>query len=99
MEGLGRVDLPGLVPETAAQPKPGQGNALSRFGEMVEELVSTANREQVEAEHQARELAAGRADVVDAMIAVSRADLAVRFVVTLRNRALEAYQEIMRLQV
>lgn len=84
-------DAAGVAP--AAKP------STSRFGELVGELLAGANREQLEAEHQARELAAGRADVVDAMIAVSRADLSLRFVVTLRNRALEAYQEIMRLQV
>jgi flagellar hook-basal body complex protein FliE len=33
------------------------------------------------------------------MIAIGRAEVSMKFVVSLRNRALEAYQEIMRLQV
>lgn len=68
------------------------------FGEWVGGLLEEADREQQRAEEQARALSAGKADLVETMIAVSRADLALRFVVSLRNRALEAYQEIMRIQ-
>lgn len=85
------------VPETQA-PSAGDRKA-NGFGEMVVAALQQANQDQLHAEEQARELAAGRTDIVDAMMALSRADLSLRFVVTLRNRALEAYQEIMRLQV
>lgn len=71
----------------------------SGFGQMLGEMLAQAGRDQVEAEHQARALAAGEGDVVESMIAIGRAELSMRLVVTLRNRALEAYEQIMRLQV
>lgn len=77
---------------------PGEARSGLRFSDVVKGVLEDANRQQQVAESEARALAEGRGDVVDAMVALSRADLAVRFVVTLRNRALEAYQEIMRLQ-
>ena len=69
------------------------------FGDLVTQAIQNANSEQLEAERQARSLAAGKGDIVDTMVALSRADLSLRFVVSLRNRALDSYQEIMRLQV
>lgn len=80
--------------ETSAAEESGRG-----FGELVAGALQNANSEQLEAERQARALAAGKGDIVDTMVALSRADLALRFVVSLRNRALDSYQEIMRLQV
>ena len=79
---------------TEAAEKSGPG-----FGDLFTRAIENANAEQVEAERQARALAAGKGDIVDTMVALSRADLSLRFVVSLRNRALESYQEIMRLQV
>lgn len=75
------------------------GSPTRGFGEMIGELLTRASADQSQAEQQARALVAGEGDIVDTMIAMGRAELSLRFVVTLRNRALEAYQEIMRLQV
>lgn len=41
----------------------------------------------------------GEADMHTAMVKIQEADLGMRFVVQLRNRAVSAYEEIMRLQV
>ena len=48
---------------------------------------------------QARALAEGEGDTVETMLALSRAELSLQLVTQVRDRALEAYQEIMRLQV
>ncbi len=89
-----------LLPSAADAPRErGTQSGVSAFGELVARELREVNREQLAAEQSARDLAAGRADVVDAMLALSKADIALRFAVTLRNRALEAYQEIMRIQV
>ena len=41
----------------------------------------------------------GTADVHDAMIALQRADLTLQFSVQIRNKLVQAYQEIMRMPV
>ncbi len=41
----------------------------------------------------------GESDMHTAMVKIQEADLGLRFVVQLRNRAVSAYEEIMRLQV
>jgi flagellar hook-basal body complex protein FliE len=42
---------------------------------------------------------AGQGDVHDAMIALQRADLSLQFTVQVRNKLVQAYQEIMRMPV
>jgi flagellar hook-basal body complex protein FliE len=55
---------------------------------------------QNEAEHLQQELAAGRIDDVNQVIlAVQKADLALAFTLELRNKVIEAYQEISRMQL
>jgi flagellar hook-basal body complex protein FliE len=41
----------------------------------------------------------GSGDVHDAMIALQRADLTLQFSVQVRNKLVQAYQEIMRMPV
>lgn len=71
----------------------------SSFSQVMMRLLEAANRDQLDAGSQARELAEGRGDVLETMIAINRADLSLRLAVQVRNRALEAYQELMRIQV
>jgi flagellar hook-basal body complex protein FliE len=79
--------------------EPQEGPESSGFVDTLREVVSKANEEQLTAESETRSLVSGQGDIVDTMIAIGRAEVSMKFVVSLRNRALEAYQEIMRLQV
>ncbi|MDJ0847892.1 MAG: flagellar hook-basal body complex protein FliE [Myxococcota bacterium] len=99
---MNRIDATTLLPKLeapATDRAAGVESASGGFGEMVKGVLESANRDQLEAEKQALALAEGRGDIVDAMVSLSKADLSLRFVVTLRNRAVEAYREIMNLQL
>lgn len=76
-----------------------KGEESRGFLDTLTEVLANTNREQVAAESETRSLVSGEGDIVDTMIAIGRAEVSMRFVVSLRNRALDAYQEIMRLQV
>jgi len=82
---------------TGAATAPVAESRPSGFLERLGEAFESADADQKSAEAQARKLAAGKGDVVETMIGLTRADLSLRFAVQMRNRALEAYQEIMRL--
>ena len=77
----------------------GPSSSSGDFAAKLRTLVRDANTDQNVAEHQASELAADRGDVDDTMVALSKAELSRRTVVEVRNRALEAFNEILRLQV
>ncbi|RIK91680.1 MAG: flagellar hook-basal body complex protein FliE [Proteobacteria bacterium] len=85
-----------LARKPDAQPaQPGGADFAAQLGE----LLRGADRDQKAAEHQATELAHERGDVVETMVALAKADLSLRTVAEVRNRALEAFHEILRLQV
>jgi len=66
-----------------------------RFAEIVAGLVSEVNDKQVQAESDAAGLAKGEVDMMDAVVSLNEADLSLRMIMQLRDRALEAYQSIL----
>ncbi len=97
---LNRLLAPGNagVALPASQP-PRASDAGQAFGKSIAETLASANTDLTHAEASARDLAAGKGDLVETMISMGRADLSLRMVVNMRNRMLESYNEIMRLQV
>ncbi len=69
------------------------------FGASLERLVSSVNETNASANQAVDGMLAGKTDVHDAMIAIQRADHALQFSVQVRNKLMNAYQEIMRMPV
>jgi flagellar hook-basal body complex protein FliE len=67
------------------------------FGERIASALAVANGELVAAEHAASDFARGEIGTLETVVAMSKADLTLRHLVTLRNRALESLQEVLRL--
>ncbi len=97
VEGIRGPVVPGLADAKPAPARPPAGAAS--FAARAGEALRQADQLQSDAEHQAAELAAGRGSTVETMVALSKADLSLRMVVAFRNRALQAYEELMRMQV
>ena len=66
------------------------------FAEIVSGLVSEANQKQVQAESAAAGVATGNVDMMDAVVSLNEADLSLRMIMQIRDRALEAYQSILQ---
>ena len=70
------------------------------FGNLFSEALGRLNQLQQEADSAATSLAAGeQVDVHDVMIAVQKADLGFQLAIQVRNKLVEAYQEVMRITV
>jgi len=70
------------------------------FGDLVKEFAHDVNDLQFEAGRAIDLLATGRAaDVHQVMIAVEEAGIALDLMLEIRNRVLEGYQELIRMQV
>ena len=82
------LELPELRPK-------GQG-----FGEVLGRALGDVNRLQTEAGEAAARLGAGQGqDMTETLLAVEKANISFQFAMQIRNKLLEAYQEIMRIQV
>lgn len=77
-----------------------KGSKDKAFGELVTDYLEEVNRLQKEADKSVFDLATGRTESLqDVVVAVNEADLSFRLMMQIRNKLLDAYREIMRMQV
>lgn len=70
------------------------------FGEYLKNSINNVNNLQIEADKLSQKLVTGEvADLHQVMIASEKASIAMQFAVQVRNKLVEAYQEIMRMQM
>ncbi len=70
------------------------------FGEALGRALETVNGLQREAEKAGAAIAAGdKVDMTQTLVTVEKANISFQFALQIRNKLLEAYQEIMRMQV
>ncbi|OGO39889.1 MAG: flagellar hook-basal body complex protein FliE [Chloroflexi bacterium RBG_16_57_9] len=105
IEGIATIGAVGLEKVTGlAAGVPGgvsgANEAAESFGRLLGQALDNLNRVQVEADASSARLAAGEpVDLHDVMLAVEEADLSLRLALQMRNKLMEAYQEINRMQV
>ncbi len=70
------------------------------FADTLTEAIGQVNEMQKESDVKAQELATGKTDdIAGVMLSAEKADIALRTMVQVRNKIIDAYQEIMRMQV
>lgn len=88
------------TPLQNAPKSPEVDEAEKNFAQMLSGIVGEVENQQKSADNAVQQLhAGGEKNLHEAMIAMEQADISIRFMVQVRNKALEAYQEIMRMQV
>ena len=90
---VGRISSPSPVNSPNAV-------ADSGFFQMLQKSLEEVNHEQLNADASVKDLIAGRnKNIHETMLAVQKADLSLKTMMQVRNKILEAYKEIMRMQV
>ena len=69
------------------------------FGEAIKNAIEKVDQLHVQADQEAAKQAAGAGNLHETALALEKADVALRLAVKVRNKAVEAYQEIMRMSV
>jgi flagellar hook-basal body complex protein FliE len=90
---IGSIATIGSISGKAAPKESGEN-----FEVLLNEAVNKVNTVQNEAERAIQELAGG-GDISSAVIAMEKADLSFQVMIEVRNKLINAYEEIMRLQV
>ncbi|MFP4029980.1 MAG: flagellar hook-basal body complex protein FliE [Desulfococcaceae bacterium] len=89
-----------VSPEVFRIPESRPAERAGGFGNVLSDALNSVGALHREKDAAIRELAAGEApDVHSTMIAIQRADLSFRFLMQVRNKAVAAYQEIMRMNI
>lgn len=71
-----------------------------KFSDVLSNALNDVNQLQIKANHSSVALAAGKIqDVSEAVIATEKATIALQLTMQVRNKIVDAYQEVMRMQV
>ena len=89
--GLGKVG--------AATGVAGEAGDATSFGAMLKDALGQVTDSGHRSDAQTRALAAGKADMVDVVTAVSETEVAVETMVAVRNKVIEAYQSILSMPI
>lgn len=85
-----------VTPSLTDSPQATPAAPKTDFAEIVSGLISEVNQKQSAAEANAEGLAKGEVGIMDAVVSLNEADLSLRMMIQIRDRALDAYQRIMR---
>ena len=100
MAGVERVGLGGRLTAGTKTGAAEQTDLVSAFGGVLEQALDTVNDMQTRADRLTEKLAAGEVrDIHQVMIAVEQVNIALQLTMQVRNKVIESYQEIMRMQV
>ena len=87
------------IPNPSAQVGKSEG-AQTSFADTLKAAVANVNTAQQESDRKMQELATGKSkDIADVMITAEKADISLKLMTSVRNKIIEAYQEIMKMQV
>lgn len=107
MEGIKNVNIKQqleLMGMSAKKSTQTQGKTTEAPGESfaksMDDAISKVNEMQKTADQKIEDLATGKSsNLHETMIAVEKADIALRLMVQVRNKMIDAYQEVMKMQV
>ena len=94
--------LPASVTSTdgIGAPKTATQGAGQEFAKVVAQLVTDANAQHAQAANSMTQLMNGEAtNVHEVVMETAKADMAFRLLMEIRNRLIDSYQEVMRMQI
>ena len=92
------IDPAGGGGAKAANPMGGVGDGPS-FGSLLKETLNNVMETGRKSDAQSVAMASGKANVVDVVTAVSETQVAVETMVSVRDRVIQAYEDIMKMQI
>jgi len=100
MEISAIANVSGLSQAFPAQPGKAVQNPVSDFGDLLGKMVGKVSELQNNADQSIQSLATGQSKGLhEVMLAVEKASVSFQMLTQVRNKAVEAYQEIMRMPV
>ncbi len=97
---IGQIGSNMQLPEIPRPRTPASTGEGASFGDVLKTAISTVNEVQKQSDLEIQKLMTGESqDLHTTMIAVQKADLSFQMMMQVRNKIVQAYQEIMRMQV
>ena len=86
-------------PSAALGKAAGDGAGGPSFGSMLKDAIGTVLEAGRKSDMQTQAVASGKSNIVDVVTAVSETEVAVEALVAVRDKMIQAYEEIMRMPI
>jgi flagellar hook-basal body complex protein FliE len=96
---LARLTDPSAGLSKAVSDVSGTSNGGGNFSSVLKEALDAVAETARKSDTQSQALAAGKANVVDVVTAVAETEVAVEALVSVRDKMIQAYEEIMRMPI
>ncbi|QCI62986.1 flagellar hook-basal body complex protein FliE [Phreatobacter stygius] len=83
----------------AGGPRPAGQGGTGGFGAVLNSAIQHLDQTTRTTDQRSQQMAAGRADLIDVVTAVSETEVAIEALVSVRDKVVQAYDEIMRMQI
>jgi len=96
----GYASLSGISPATKIQDNGKQTTGSNSFGAMLNAYIDQTNHNEKVSDKAATVLAAGKGgNTSETLLAIEKADISFKMMMSVRNKLVDAYREISRMQV
>ncbi len=93
------IEMVQAATQAATISQPGAKPAASGFGESLESMLEAVESSGAEANDAVAKMMSGQGDVHTALIAMQHADTTFQLTVQVRNKLVQAYQDVMRMPI
>jgi|SRR5688572_5251494 flagellar hook-basal body complex protein FliE len=75
------------------------GSSGQNFGDLVKEAIGSLTQAARASDAQSQAMAAGKSNIVDVVTAVAETEVAIDTLVSVRDKVVQAYEEIMKMPI
>jgi len=93
------TDPTAALAKSAGVGEGGEASAGQSFGALVKEAVAALSKSTHNADVQSQAAAAGKANMIDVVTAVAESEVAIDTLVSVRDKVISAYEEIMKMPI
>ncbi|MCX7760799.1 MAG: flagellar hook-basal body complex protein FliE [Hydrogenothermaceae bacterium] len=95
-----KIDVVNLTNSTPLKLDENNQKKVEGFSSILDNFIKDVNNDLLTAKEVEKQIALGKIEnLQEAMYLIEKADISFRLLTEIRNKALESYQEIMRMQV
>lgn len=96
---LARLSDPGSLGAGGMAKSVGETSNGPNFGALLKDAVGALNKATHNSDVQTQAMASGKANIVDVVTAVAESEVAVNALVSVRDKVIQAYEEIMKMPI
>jgi flagellar hook-basal body complex protein FliE len=86
-------------PSAGAPKSPGTEGSEASFGSLLKDALGAVAEAGRTSDQQAKAMASGSSNIVDVVTAVAETEVAIEALVSVRDKVIQAYEEIMRMPI